>query len=123
MGSGSVRFPASRGDRREALCLDANRLLLVALDDPGWSDLGALGVLAGVAAGAALPKEIPALVQRHTQRLQPLSIGVACLASSLALPELVLLGDHPVNRVVNLRVVQRMSPRLGGRDNLPLDGL
>src|SRR5207237_1905851 len=53
--------------------------LLVALDDLGRSELGSLGVLAGVAARAPLPQEIPALVERYPQLLQPQPVGVGCL--------------------------------------------
>jgi hypothetical protein len=81
-------------------------LLLVALDDLGRPELGAFRAPAGVTASAALPKEIPALVERHTQRFEALSIGVVRLARCLALPELVLFGHHLVYRIVNLRIVQ-----------------
>ena len=79
-------------------------LLLVALDDLGRSELGAAGVLAGLAAGTPLPQEIPALIERYAQRLQSLPIGVCRLTCRFSLPELVLLVDHPVDLTVNLWV-------------------
>jgi len=78
--------------------------LLVALDDLGRSELGSLGVLAGVAARAPLPQEIPALVERYAQLLQPQPVGVGCLTRRFSLPELMFLVDHPVDRTVNLWV-------------------
>jgi hypothetical protein len=80
-------------------------LLLIALHNVGWSQLGAAGTLAGVAARAPLPQEIPALVERHAQLLQPLPIGVRGVAGTLSLPEPVLFLDHPVDRTMNLRIL------------------
>ena len=73
--------------------VEADDLLLVPLDDLCRPDLGSLRVLAGVTPGAALPEEVPALVERHPQRLQPLPIRIAGVAGCFALPGLVFLVD------------------------------
>ena len=93
------------GRRRESRLRRPTPLLLVTLDDLGRPELGALGALAGLSARAPLPQEIPALVERHAQRLQPLPVGVRRLPCRFSLPELVLLGDHPVDRTVDLGVL------------------
>src|SRR6266702_739978 len=51
------------------------RLLPVALHDGGVADLGLVGVLAGVTAGATLPEQVPALVELHIDGAQPLCLG------------------------------------------------
>src|SRR6266576_5142803 len=115
-GSATARCRATaRGTTRGSPCSSsgstegkppeaAHTLLLVTLDDLGRPELRALGALAGLSARAPLPQEIPALVERHAQRLQPLPVGVGRLPCRFSLPELVLLGDHPVDRTVDLGV-------------------
>jgi hypothetical protein len=55
-------------------------LLLVALDDPCSPELGLLGVETGVAERAALAQQVPALVSRDLDLLEPLAVGVGRLA-------------------------------------------
>jgi hypothetical protein len=52
-------------------------LLVVALDDVWSSSLRPIGISAGVAKRPPLTEEIPALVERDSDLLQPPSIGVA----------------------------------------------
>ncbi|ABK71575.1 hypothetical protein MSMEG_5665 [Mycolicibacterium smegmatis MC2 155] len=72
--------------------------VLVVLDLAGRTDLGLAGVLSGLAQGAALPQQVPALVERDFEVLQPLVFLV--LADLLALElvaQLLLFSDQPVN--------------------------
>ena len=105
VGRAAHRLVPAVGRRRESRLRRPTPLLLVALDDLGRPELGALGALAGLSARAPLPQEIPALVERHAQRLQPLPVGVRRFPCRFSLPELVLLGDHPVDRTVDLGVL------------------
>jgi len=58
-----------------------------------------------------LAKQIPALIQHDLETAQPLAIGVARRAASLALEEFVLLAGKPAD-VLNDRVVFHRNPRL-----------
>src|SRR4051794_38623445 len=69
-------------------------LLLVALDRAGGAHRGGIGVGAGGAAGPALAEEVPALVERDLERLQPrLGVGIGTVGGD-PLVELVLLVDQ-----------------------------
>ncbi len=69
-------------------------LLLVALYHFGPSDVSGAGIATGFTQRASLPQEIPALVKRHLQRLQALSVGFGRVPGRLPLPQLVLLGNE-----------------------------
>jgi hypothetical protein len=99
-----------RGEQDEEIYARLARLLLVPFDDLGGSQLRAVGAPAGIPAGAPLPQQIPALVERHAQGLQPLAIGIRRLPCRLSLPELMLLVDHLVDRAVNLWIFHREPP-------------
>ena len=64
--------------------LQEKLLLLVALDGLGAPELGPLGIAAGIAEGAALAEQVPALVEGDLQLLQPLPVAVGRLALRLA---------------------------------------
>jgi hypothetical protein len=50
-----------------------------------------------------LAEQIPTLVERDLQVLQAASVGLACVAGRLSLPQLVLLRDELLDRPVDLR--------------------
>jgi hypothetical protein len=81
-----------------------DRLLLVALDDLRLAWAGGLRVGPCLAKRSALTQEVPALVERHLDRLEATAILVRGDASSLALPELVLFCDELLDPSVNLFV-------------------
>src|SRR4029453_15924562 len=71
---------------------------------------------AGPAQRAALAQQIPALVERDLQLVEPAAVGVGGGAGRLPLPELVLLGDELLDPSVHLGIVHqpsssRASPR------------
>jgi hypothetical protein len=53
-----------------------DRSVQVALDGALVSDLGVVGVHAGAFASSALVEQVPALVERHLEVLEPLAVGV-----------------------------------------------
>jgi hypothetical protein len=57
------------------------------LDDVGLSHARSLWVATCLAQRAPLPEQIPALVERHLQRLEPLPIRVGRLTGRLTIPE------------------------------------
>ena len=66
----------------------------VTLDRALGADLGALGVLAGVAAGPALAQEVPALVELDLDLVEAgLLVVVEALAECLALQGMLLLDQ------------------------------
>src|SRR6476620_6323707 len=78
----------------------------VALHDLGVTDLRGARVLTELAPGAALPQQVPALVQLDLDAPEPL---VLLLAADLAGPELraqpVLLLDQPLDACLDVDVV------------------
>lgn len=68
----NVEFTTDTRAERELL----THLLPVALDGAGVADLSLVRVLAPVAETPALAKEIPALVQRNLDALQPFTVTV-----------------------------------------------
>src|SRR5712691_4028484 len=84
-------------------------LLLVALDHLGPSDIGPFRFAIGVAQCASLPQQVPALVERDLQLLQPLAVAFAGIAGRLSRPELVFLGDELFDLAVNLGIVHDSS--------------
>ncbi|KWX24594.1 hypothetical protein AFM11_07895 [Mycolicibacterium wolinskyi] len=74
------------------------RSVLVALDFIGRADLGLPRVLAGLPQGPALPQQVPALVQRHLQRLQsPMLFVLVDLPTLQFGAKLLLFCDESVN--------------------------
>jgi hypothetical protein len=90
---------------------DSRALLLVSLDDARRPFSSSISVVPGFAESPPLSKQVPGLVQSDLQLPQPLPIGVGPLTGSLPLPELVLLGDQPLDLGVDLSVVHK-SPSL-----------
>src|SRR5205085_1981266 len=94
-------------------------LLLVVLDGALATDLGGVGVEAGVAASAPLAQQVPALVERDLDLLEPGMLVVAQPDAGLALLELVLLGDECVDPLDDLGVVHRIiQPLLRAKPNV-----
>jgi hypothetical protein len=80
-------------------------LLQVTLDRALRADVGGVGVLAGVAAGAALAEEVPALVELDLDLVEAgLLVVVEAFAGGLAF-EGVLLLDEGADAVEDLLVV------------------
>src|SRR5579872_966331 len=80
-------------------------LLPVVLDDVLVADLRPVGIAAHAAQRSALVQQIPALVERDLDLLEPALVLVEVAARLLVLPEAVLLGDELFDRLVNLAVV------------------
>src|SRR4051794_19922564 len=83
--------------------------LLVVLDGLRRPDAGRVVVVARLAQGAPLPEQVPALVERDLECLQPLTVGVARGSVRLAPPEVVLLLDELLDGAVDPCVVHRSS--------------
>jgi hypothetical protein len=77
--------------------------LLVALDDVGWSSGGVVGICAGVASGASLSKEVPALVEGDLDVLQSCRLIVGPFGAGAL--EVVFFIDELVDAVEDLGVV------------------
>src|SRR5919112_176079 len=95
----------------------ARPLLQVPLDRALGADGGAVGVLAGVAAGPALTQQVPALVEGDLDLVEAGLLGlVEALADGLAL-EGVLLLDQGADAVHDLLVVHgaHSTASAGGR--------
>jgi hypothetical protein len=87
----------------------AAALLQVALDRAFGADGGGVGVLAGVAAGAALAQQVPALVEGDLDLVEAGLLGlVEAVAGGLAL-EGVLLLDQGADAAEDLPVVHGAS--------------
>jgi hypothetical protein len=84
-------------------------LLLVVLHRVLVSNVSALGAEARVAKRAPLAKQVPALVEAHLQRREPLSVRLAHAPTRFVLPEPVLLGDEAFDLLVDLFVVHHAS--------------
>src|ERR1700760_1714416 len=70
----------------------------VALDLVGGAHRGVAGIAAGLAQGAALPEQVPALVEFDLELAQPLVLlGLADLAVLQLLSKRLLLGDELVD--------------------------
>jgi hypothetical protein len=102
------RFPALSilGRSRRAV-LDIEGSARVALHGSRVADRGLVGVLTGGAARPALVEEIPALVEGHTEVLEPLLLFGGDLSAAFAFPELVLLVRDLVDPLDHLFVVHR----------------
>src|SRR5438067_783457 len=68
------------------------------------------GVGSRLAQRAALPEQVPALVERDLDVLQAPSLGLARLSVGFPLPQLVLLGDELLDRPVDLTIVHVRPP-------------
>src|SRR5262245_24871299 len=82
----------------------------VAFDRLLVAQLRALGILAELAPRAALAQQVPALVERHLDALQPLAVRIGRLASCLALEERVLLARQLIDPIGYVPVVHDVSP-------------
>jgi hypothetical protein len=80
------------------------RLLLVTFDDVLSAHVGRLGIAAGLAKRTALAEEVPALIERDLERLEPPTVVVGRRPGRLALPEVVLLLDELLDVVVDRSV-------------------
>ncbi len=80
-------------------------LLLVALDDVRRAQIGVVGVTSRIPKRAALAEQVPGLIERDFERIEPLTVFVGRGACGLALPELMLLSNELVDAVVDLPVV------------------
>src|SRR6266542_2858489 len=98
-------LPAPRSAGSPAAGRARGRLLLVALHGGGVADLGRVGVLAGVTAGATLPEQVPALVELHLDGAQPLGLGHRQPLAHVRLLEVVLLVHQPADAGHDLFVV------------------
>src|SRR5207247_1239408 len=74
--------------------IKAGFLSLVALDDLGIADARSIWVLAGLAEGAPLTQEVPRLVERDLDRLEPVVLVRVQASLAHALVELLFLGDE-----------------------------
>ena len=106
-GAGKV----GRGDETVVPAADdddvglGHRSAKVALDLVGRAYPGLAGIAAGLAQCPALPKQIPALVERHFDRMQSLVfIGFVDLMLLQLAPQLLFLGDQLVHLSENVFV-------------------
>src|SRR5581483_2734678 len=90
-------------------------LLLVSLDDLRRPGAGGARVETRLAQRAALAQQVPALVERDLQGLQPSPFVVGRGPARLSLPELMLLGDELLDRPLDLPIVHHTSMGLGSR--------
>src|SRR5215207_6012904 len=86
-------------------------LLLVAFDGLRLTNRGGARIEAGLAERASLTQQVPALVERDLDALEPPTLGVARGPRRLSLPELLLLGYQPLDLVVDLIVSHCVSLR------------
>jgi hypothetical protein len=76
----------------------ANRSVLVVLDLTGRTNFGFARILSRLTQCTALPQQIPALVERCFQRLQPLVfLGLADLPALQSAAQFLLFGYQSVN--------------------------
>lgn len=74
------------------------RSALVTFDLVGPTGVGQSGILSGFAERAALPQQVPTLVEGHFQRSQSLLLfGFVYFPALQFRPELLLFGNEPVN--------------------------
>lgn len=91
--------PPERSRRRNANSVE------VALDLVRRTHLGFARVAAGLPKSPALPQQIPALVELHLDGLEPtMLLGLVDLAVLKLGPQILLLGDQPVDLVENVLV-------------------
>jgi peptidylprolyl isomerase len=90
--------------------LSQPKLAKVSLDFVGGTHAGLAGIAAGLAQRSALPKQIPALVERNLHRTQPLLLlRLVDLAVLQLGPQLLLLGDQLVDLSENVLVLSHGS--------------
>jgi hypothetical protein len=83
------------------------------LHDLFASHLGDIGVLPSVATGAALPQEIPILVEPYGDLIEALAVLFGQLGYVAVLEQAMLFGNETLNVFVYLRIVHgRNLPRV-----------
>src|SRR5579864_8147590 len=88
-------------------------LLLVVLDGPGAARRGGVRVHPELLERAALPQQVPALVEADLELGEPLLVGVGRVPLRLGVPQRVLLVDELLDPAVNLVVVHPPNPSDG----------
>src|SRR5439155_6790843 len=93
------RPPSRRRDRRSAA--SRHHSLLVALDNLGIADPGLTRVGTGLAERTALSEQIPALIETHLDRFEPVVLRLVQPALGSALIEIVLFRDQLLDAIVD----------------------
>ncbi len=77
------------------------------------ADLGDVGVLPSVAAGAALPQKIPVLVEPYGDLIEALAVVFGQFGYVAVLEQAMLFGNETLNVFVYLRIIHgRNLPRV-----------
>ncbi len=74
------------------------------------ADFGDFGILPSVAPGAALPQEIPILVEPYGDLIEALAILFGQFGYVAVLEQAMLFGDKALDMLVYLRIVHGRNP-------------